>query len=222
VAIKLAVVVVMAQSAAVAHEAITTNLTWTQEISRILYKHCASCHRDGGTAMSLMTYEEARPWAKAIRDEILERRMPPWDAVKGVGDFKDDRSLSQPEIDMLVSWVEGGAPEGNPVYLPHAPHFDPEAPAPPGRQIELRESLTLTKPLQLAGIRPQGALEVSAVLPDGAVERLIWIRAFHPKWNLTYYFREPVELPKGTKLMLHSANGSGAGLILTSTAPRAR
>ena len=64
---------------AFAHDVIGTKLLWTQEISRIVYRHCASCHREGGTAMSLMTYQDARPWAKAIRDEVLSRRMPPWE-----------------------------------------------------------------------------------------------------------------------------------------------
>ena len=213
-ATKLALLVVMAPAAALAHDVITTNLTWTQEISRIVYKHCVSCHREGATAMPLMTYEEARPWAKAIRDEILERRMPPWDAVKGVGDFRDDQSLSQPEIDMLVGWVEGGAPEGNPIYLPHPPHFDSPEPEARGREMELRGTVALAKPLKLAGIRPQGPLELTAALPDGTVERLIWIRSYHPRWKLAYYFREPVELPKGTKLLLFSPNGSKASLIL--------
>jgi hypothetical protein len=208
--------------AGIAHDAITTHLTWTQEISRILYKHCASCHRAGGTAMPLITYEEVRPWAKAIRDEVLERRMPPWDAVKGVGDFRDDQSLSQPEIDMLVGWVEGGAPEGNPVYLPQPPHLDPPEPEPRGKQIELRDSMTLAGPMKLAGIRPQGPLEVAAILPDGTVDRLIWIRTFHPKWTRTYFFRDLVELPKGSKLLLYSSNGSRASLIVTSTAARAK
>ena len=210
---KVAVWALAGATCAVAHDPITTNLTWTQEISRIVYKHCVSCHREGGTAMSLVSYEEARPWAKAIRDEILQRRMPPWDAVKGVGDFRDDQSLTQPEIDMLVGWVEGGAPEGNPVYLPAMPHTDPPEPAPAGPEIPLRGSMTLSKPLTLAGIRPHGALEVLACLPDGEVEHLIWIRAYHAQWKLSYYFRTPVELPKGAKLMLYSPSGSDATLI---------
>jgi hypothetical protein len=221
----LALLVVMA-APALAHDPITTNLTWTQEISRIVYKHCASCHRDRGTAMSLMTYEEARPWAKAIRDEILARRMPPWDAVKGVGDFRDDASLSQPEIDMLVSWVEGGAPEGNAIYLPPPPPLDPPPAEPPAGELELRDSLTLAKPLTLIGIRPHGALEVTACLPDGSIEHLIWIRTYHPQWKLSYYFRQPVELPKGTKLMLYSSFGKKVSdtffTFLTSAASPAK
>jgi len=210
---KLVALLVMASPAVLAHDVITTNLNWTQEISRIVNKHCVSCHREGGTSMPLTTYEESRPLAKAIRDEILDRRMPPWDAVKGVGDFRDDQSLSQPEIDMLVGWVEGGAPEGDPIYLPPAPHFDPPETLPAGKEVELRESMTLAKPMTLAGIRPQGPLEVSACLPDGTVEHLIWIRAYHPQWKLAYYFRTPVELPKGSKLMLYSPTGSQATLI---------
>ena len=131
--------------AAVAHDPITTKLLWTQEISRIVNKHCASCHREGGGAMSLMTYDEARPWAKAIRDEVLARRMPPWGAVKGVGEFRDDPSLSQIEIDMIVNWVEGGAPKGDDIYLPPAPHFSAEAKPPPaGREMTVTTGAALT------------------------------------------------------------------------------
>ncbi len=99
-------------SVAQAHDIITTKITWTKEISRLVYKRCATCHREGGSSFSLMTYEEARPWAKAIKEEVLERRMPPWEAVKGFGEFRDDRGLTQEELETISSWVEGGAPEG--------------------------------------------------------------------------------------------------------------
>jgi hypothetical protein len=207
---------------ALAHDSIT-HLTWSQEISRIIYKHCVSCHREDGTAMSLATYEKARPWAKVIRDEILNRRMPPWDAVKGIGDFRNDPSLSQPEIDMLLGWTEGGAPKGSPIYLPALPHFGMPAVHTPEKEIELAGSLTLSKPMTLTGIHPHGALEVIASLADGSIQHLIWIRAYHPQWQLTYYFRVPLKLPKGTKLVLYSPTQSTATLIAaTSDAVPAR
>ena len=139
---------------------------------------------------------------EAIRDEVLSRRMPPWDAVRGVGDFRNDPSLSPPELDLLVSWVEGGAPEGDPIYLPPAPNIPAvaaEHEAAGG--ITLNGSMTLAKPLALLGLRPQGPLELAAGLPDQSVRRLIWVRTFRPEWNRTYYFREPIKLPKGAKLV---------------------
>jgi hypothetical protein len=206
-----------------AHETISTNLTWTREISRLVYKHCAGCHVAGGPAMSLMTYEEARPWAKAMRDEVLARRMPPWDAVKGVGDFRDDASLSQPEMDLLVAWVEGGAPEGDRVYLPSKPPV-PDAPSrnEGTRSLELRHSMTLTGSLTLAAIEPNGALEVAAYLPDQSVERLIWVREFRPRWKRAYYFRRPVSLPKGTRLLLYSEAHAEARLLVSAGSPPAQ
>ncbi len=73
--------------------------------------------------MSLATYEEARPWAKAIKEELLEKRMPPWHAVKGYGEFRNAPSLTQRDVDMIVNWVEGGAPKGDDKDLPAAPLF---------------------------------------------------------------------------------------------------
>src|SRR5579864_3354954 len=107
--------------AAYAHDPITTKLTWSKEISRLVYKHCASCHRDGGAAFSLMTYDAARPWATAMKEEVLARRMPPWQAVKGFGEFRDDRGLTQDDLDVIAEWVEGGAPEGDPQWTPAVP-----------------------------------------------------------------------------------------------------
>jgi mono/diheme cytochrome c family protein len=209
--------------AAFGHDVISTKLLWTQEISRIVYKHCATCHRDGGGAMSLMTYQEARPWAKAIRDEVLQRRMPPWGAVKGVGEFRDDPSLSQIEIDMIVNWVEGGAPDGDEAYLPPAPHFEPPPrPAPPAANIDISSSaprildadttVTGIRPLRLA---PGASLDVAAYKPDGAVEHLIWLRHWRPEWERTYYLQRPVRLPKGTRIAAYSGQPAEAALAIS-------
>src|SRR5205085_2541589 len=103
-----------------------------REISRLFYQRCSSCHRDGGNAFALTTYEQARPWAKAIKEEVNERRMPPWGAVKGFGEFRDDQGLTQEQIELINDWVEGGAPEGDPALLPK------ELPK-PGKPIPLPE-----------------------------------------------------------------------------------
>jgi len=73
--------------------------------------------------MSLATYDEARPWAKAMKTELLERRMPPWNAVKGFGEFRNAPLLSQRDIDLIINWVEGGAPKGEDKELPDGPLF---------------------------------------------------------------------------------------------------
>lgn len=192
-----------------AHEPITTKLTWTQEISRIIYKRCASCHHDGGTSFSLITYDEARPWAKAIREEVLERRMPPWGAVEGVGVFRNDPSLTPLEIEMLVGWVEGGAPEGDAVYLPTKPAFDSEAksaqPGKPRLIVEAGVPLTLREAVTAVAVTPRdmpegSSMEVTAYKPDGSVEHLIWLRNYREEWNRAYWFRDPVRLPAGTRV----------------------
>jgi hypothetical protein len=202
-----------------AHEPITTKLTWTQEISRIVYKHCVTCHREGGAApMSLITYDEARPWAKAIRDEVGERRMPPWGAVKGFGQFRHDESLADPEIEMLVLWVEGGAPKGDDIYLPPVPAFPAVSrSAPPSRGITVRGEITLTHAVTASGIAPRemaagASMQIVARLPDGTVENLLWLRNTRTEWNRAFYFRQPIMLPKGTLIAVHS---STPAVILT-------
>ena len=104
-----------------AHEPITTKVRFNNEVVRVLQRNCLGCHRAGGVAMSLATYEEARPWAKAIKEEILEKRMPPWFAVKGYGEFRNAPALTQHEVDVIVNWVEGGAPKGDDKELPSGP-----------------------------------------------------------------------------------------------------
>jgi hypothetical protein len=96
------------------HDPITTNVMFNKEIVRIFQRHCLACHNSGTiTNISLSNYALARPWAKAFKEEVLEKRMPPYQAVKGFGRFHDDYSLTQREIDQIVSWVEGGTPKGD-------------------------------------------------------------------------------------------------------------
>ena len=73
--------------------------------------------------MSLMTYEDARPWARAIKQRTSKREMPPWGADPSIGKFKNDPSLSQAQIDTIAAWVDAGAPEGSKADLPQSPHF---------------------------------------------------------------------------------------------------
>jgi hypothetical protein len=105
-----------------------SNVTWSNDVGPILGRRCISCHRtDGFAPMSLVTYEEAKQWKAAIRTEVLERRMPPWPAARGFGDFANDRSLTVLEQELIVSWVDGGTPEGSlPATVTPAPALLPD------------------------------------------------------------------------------------------------
>jgi hypothetical protein len=95
------------------------NPTFYKDVVPVLEKHCQECHRPGEIApMSLLTYNDARPWAKAIKEAVLTHKMPPWFADPHVGKFANDRSLTQAEIDTLVGWVDGGAKPGEPKDAP--------------------------------------------------------------------------------------------------------
>jgi hypothetical protein len=148
--------------------------------------------------MPLTTYSEARPWAKAIKEEVLQRRMPPWGAVKGFGDFRDDASLTQDEITRIAEWVEGGAPEGDPVYLPSTRPRVAESNLPKGRRTR-----QIGGPVKLLAIRPLNSIpaaQVVAKLPDGSTLPLLWLREYKRAWNRTFVYRDPLSLPAGTKI----------------------
>jgi len=105
----------------------SSSVTFTKDVASILHQNCASCHRTGEIApMSLLSYKDVRPWAKSIREVVVERRMPPWLADPHYGEFANDRRLSQKDIDTIVAWVDGGAKEGDAKDLPAAPKFQPE------------------------------------------------------------------------------------------------
>src|SRR5437016_4015317 len=89
-------------------------VTFTRDIAPIFYNRCVECHRPGEIApMSLMTYNEARPWARSIKEKVVGRTMPPWLADPAYGHFENDRRLSQREIETVSAWVDAGAPKGD-------------------------------------------------------------------------------------------------------------
>lgn len=99
-------------------------ITFTKDIAPILYKNCTECHRAGEIApMSLMNYQEVRPWAKSIRERVLDGSMPPWSADPKVGHWANDPRLSAKEIEAIKEWVTAGAPKGDDKDLPPAPKY---------------------------------------------------------------------------------------------------
>jgi len=96
--------------------------TFTKDIAPIFYDRCVTCHRAGEVApMSLLTYDDVRPWAKAIKRKVESREMPPWGADPRFGTFKDDQSLTAAQIRTIAEWVDAGAPRGSDADLPAAP-----------------------------------------------------------------------------------------------------
>src|SRR5499433_2596571 len=97
-------------------------VTFNKDVAAIFYNNCAVCHRaDDIAPMSLLSYKEARPWARSIKEKVLNREMPPWSPDPAYGQFSNDHRLSQKDIDTIVAWVDGGAKEGNPKDLGAVP-----------------------------------------------------------------------------------------------------
>jgi hypothetical protein len=126
--VKLLAAFVAAQGMVMAADTVTPPVTFAKDVASIFQEKCQECHRKGTAApMSLVTYEETRPWAKSIRQRVITRNMPPWhvDQTVGIQHFQNDRSLTDAQIATIVSWVDAGAPLGNPKDMP-APKQWPE------------------------------------------------------------------------------------------------
>jgi hypothetical protein len=155
------------------HPRITTSLSWKADIQPILERRCVSCHRTGGIApMSLESYESARPWARAIREEVLERRMPPTAIRSGAGLYENARTMSLGEMELLAAWVDGGAPSGE------GPSLATPASAPvPGERDEVVPQIAWGRTVEGKRVVGEGAgltERVQFALPTG------WIGA----WSL--------------------------------------
>jgi hypothetical protein len=121
------------------------DVTFTKDVAPIFFNKCAECHRPGEAApFSALSYKDARPWARSIREQVASREMPPWRADPHIGEFKNDRRLTEAEIETITAWVDGGAKEGDPKHLPPAPEFaDGWAIGKPDLIISMPEEFTL-------------------------------------------------------------------------------
>jgi hypothetical protein len=208
-----------------AHDRITTRVTWDREIEPIFNARCVECHRAGGkSTIPMTTYQQARPWAVAIKEEVLTRRMPKWSAARGYGDFANDPSLSPFEIALIAAWVDGGAPETekNRPPSPTAPAVVKPATFMPPAVSSIRTTSIACGDQAVSGrllaIRP--ALDknadagIAAALPDGRREILAWIRAYDPDYAPTYWLRKPLVLPRGSRLHVESSGACAIEVTL--------
>jgi hypothetical protein len=199
-----------------AHDLVSTKVTWTQDVSRIIQARCIRCHVKGGrSVIPLTTYEEARPWAKAIREQVLTRKMPIWHAARGFGEFANDPSLSPFEIALIAAWVDGGSPKGTDAEKGKGKREKGEekpagmkATGPAARQLTLpctTQSLTG----QLLAVEPRlakgGSVGIAAEMPDGRREVVAWIRDYDPDYPTTYWLRTPLRLPAGSRLTIEAS-----------------
>jgi hypothetical protein len=143
--------------------------------------------------------------------------MPPWNAVKGFGEFRDDRGLTQEDLEIIGEWVEGGMPEGNANHMPPAPELKAERPSRPGShgRMTVDGATVIQHAVRAVGIEAvrvpsSGELQVIAQTPDGAIQPLIWIEKFNADYNKTYYFREALRLPAGTRIEITPREASVA------------
>jgi hypothetical protein len=161
----------------------TTQVTYTRDIEPLLAQRCVGCHRaDGYAPLDLSTYQRARQWAPQIRDEVLGRRMPPWPASEGVGDYANSRSLSPIEMDLIAAWTAGAMPKGD------------DRPHPPAADSPAENQLRLLRPLRDGAI-DGGSASVSLTYPAAK-----WITG----WRLTPLGADRTqraEIRAGTRLL---------------------
>jgi hypothetical protein len=204
-----------------AHDPARTKVTWKGDIERIVHARCVRCHSpDGKGPMSLVTYDDARPYAAAMREEVLARRMPKWHAARGYGAFSNDPSLSAFDIALIVSWADGGALRGEAVPKGGAAGQQTSPPEPPGKDVTIRCGDERLPPGRLLAFRPvltEGASAgFSVILPGRRQEILGWIRDYEAEFAETYWLRAPLDLPRGSRLRVYGKGQCSVALRLAS------
>ena len=152
-------------------------MTFAKDIAPILQEKCQECHRTGSMApMSLVTYDETRPWAKSIRQRVLTRQMPPWHIDKNVGvsRFKNDISLSDAQIDTIVRWVDNGAPGGDPKDMPAPREWPSDSDWRAARELGPPDLIVKSDPFTMPARHQDMWLDLES---DSGLKETRWVRA---------------------------------------------
>jgi hypothetical protein len=196
-------------------------VTFSKDVAPILQRACQNCHRPGSVApMSLLTYEDARPWARSIRQRVSAREMPPWyiDRTVGVQKFKDDPSLTDDEIKTIATWVDGGAPGGNPADMP------------PPRQFADADRWAIGKPDYIVSIpkeyvvKGRGADDWPQIEVDTQLTEDRYIKAVETKpskinivHHVTAYMLSPDGEPNGEQFLSEYSMGKNGDVFSNGT-----
>ena len=142
--------------------------TFNKDVLPILQKNCQGCHRPGeAVPMSLLTYDDARPWAKAIKTAVATRQMPPWFADPHYGHFANDRNLSAADISALEKWADNGAPEGDAKDKPAPLVFNQGWNIQPDMVIEMPEAFK---------VPARGTIDYQYILVKGSFKHDVWVQ----------------------------------------------
>lgn len=151
-----------------ADDPVSSSVRYNREIVRIFERKCVACHADRSLSIPLDSYHDVRPWAQAIREEILERRMPPWPAAPGVRPLANELALTTREIAIITAWIDGGTPRGEPSDLPAATSRAPWRAGEP--------AMVLALPAQQ--VTADGRAYVRRVTVATGLARDRWLRGF--------------------------------------------
>lgn len=183
--------------------------TFSKDVLPILQRSCQNCHRPGtGAPMSLLTYQEARPWVRAMRVKVSKREMPPWHIDRSIGEYLEDPSLSDAEIATIVSWIDAGAPQGNP------------ADAPPPRKFGDVNQWTYGEPDLI--VQMQKGFTVPASGPDFTPDEIVdpgitedryvkWVQIIPEAKRAVHHSHVYVDAPEGADAGLSLGMGSNTG-----------
>ncbi len=181
--------------------AASNNVTFNKDVLPVLQKNCQECHRTGEVApMSLLSYSEARPWAKGMKAAVVSQKMPPWFADPKYGHFSNDRRLSAEDIDILTKWADNGAAEGDAKDKPAPIAFTSGWKIKPDMIIEMPEAFNLPA---------KGTINYQYIRVKGNITEDLWVTAaeMRPGNPKVVHHAKMWVLPQGSKWMANAVPG---------------